>query len=212
MIDKRDPVFQTNDGGPLPGITSYIPWQFMADKPQAWAHWLTTLGYDVPDSVWDAAPDPGGPGETSDPEVVAAGFSNPAFYKAEHSDTAFLVNKALECVETVAVRQPWSIHLSLLRPHPPWLAPEPYNKDLPRVVDPFHRSDEGPDEGPDEERAVHPYLDMAVAGAERQPDEDKEKRAKAVYYGLCSEVDAQLGRLFDRLKEIGEYLYSGKNI
>ena len=26
-----------------------------------------------------------------------------------------------------------------------------------------------------------------------------------VYYGLCSEVDAQLGRLFDRLRAIGEF-------
>ena len=26
-----------------------------------------------------------------------------------------------------------------------------------------------------------------------------------MYYGLCSEVDAQLGRLFERLKEIGEW-------
>ena len=61
-------------------------------------------GYDVPDSVWDAAPSPGGAGEHEDPDALAAGYSNPAFYSAEHSDTAFLVEKTLECVETVAGR------------------------------------------------------------------------------------------------------------
>ena len=131
-IQHRDPVFQTNDGGPMPGVTPYLPWHFMADKPQAWAAWLRSLGYEVPDAVWDAAPGPGTPtrmsaGEAEGAEAVAAGYPRPAFYKAEHSDTAFLVNKSCEFVETVAGRQPWALHLSLLRPHPPWLAPEPYN-------------------------------------------------------------------------------------
>ena len=199
-IHHRDPVFQTNDGGPLPGITPYLPWQFMADKPQAWANWLRTLGYDVDDSVWDYAPVPGGPGEREDPDTLAAGHSNPAFYAAEHSDTAFCVGKALECIETVAGRQPWALHLSLLRPHPPWLAPEPYNRMYhPDELEPPHRH---PD-GPEAERAVHPYLKMAIS--EQQPAEATERSAKAVYYGLCSEVDDQLGRLFERLKQIGEY-------
>jgi arylsulfatase A-like enzyme len=150
--------------------------------------------------VWDAAPSPGGAGEREDPDALAAGYSNPAFYSAEHSDTAFLVGKTLECVETVAGRQPWALHLSLLRPHPPWLAPEPYNRMYhPDELEPPQRSPEGVEA----ERATHPYLDMAISS--RQPDEQAERRGKAVYYGLCSEVDSQLGRLFERLKEIGEY-------
>jgi hypothetical protein len=161
-----------------------MPWHFMADKPQAWAAWLRNVhGYDVPDSVWDSAPGPGtSEGEAADPDAEAAGSPSPAFYKAEHSDTAFLVGKTIEYVETVAGRQPWAMHLSLLRPHPPWLAPAPYNTMYPPdALEPCRR---GP--GPEEEAAVHPYLGTIIGG--RRPDESAERRGKAVYYGLCSEV------------------------
>ena len=56
---------------------------------------------------------------------------------------------------------------------------------------------------PQQERDVHPYLSSIISP--EPPDEAAERRGKSVYYGLCSEVDAQLGRLFERLKEIGEW-------
>ena len=56
---------------------------------------------------------------------------------------------------------------------------------------------------PQRERDVHPYLSSIISP--EPPDEAAERRGKSVYYGLCSEVDAQLGRLFERLKEIGEW-------
>ena len=52
-------------------------------------------------------------------------------------------------------------------------------------------------------RSYQPYLSSIISP---EPlDEAAERRGKSVYYGLCSEVDAQLGRLFERLKEIGEW-------
>lgn len=71
--------------------------------------------------------------ETADPP----GY-RPAFYKAEHSDTAFHVDKAIEYFKVMRRRRSaiigapgWAMHLSILRPHTPWLCPEPYNRMYP---------------------------------------------------------------------------------
>ena len=51
----------------------------------------------------------------------------PAIYKAEHSDTAFVTDRAIDYIDARR-DEPWFLHLVYLRPHPPFIAPEPYNR------------------------------------------------------------------------------------
>ena len=89
----------------------------------------------------------------------------------------------------------------MLRPHPPFVAPEPYNAmydpaAVPEIHAPGHAEDEG---------RQHPWLACQLSRkAYRATDNEKRlRRLKAVYYGLMSRVDAEIGRLMAFLKEIG---------
>ncbi|MCZ6860016.1 MAG: hypothetical protein O7I42_07035 [Alphaproteobacteria bacterium] len=111
----------------------------------------------------------------------------PPIYRAEDSDTAFSVDQAASAIARQAGR-PWFLHLSLLRPHPPFIAPEPYN-DLyhPHDVPGFRRA-----ASPEIEANSHPYAaymgrhHWAWVGLdpETHPREDRAMRQlRATYYG-----------------------------
>ena len=52
-------------------------------------------------------------------------IASPAKYKAEDSDTAFLTDRV---IEDLAQRPPgWCALVTYIRPHPPLVAPAPYN-------------------------------------------------------------------------------------
>ena len=95
---------------------------------------------------------------------------------------------------------PWFAHLSFISPHPPFIVPEPYNT----LYDPA--------DGPAFRRAAswqaeaksHPYLayDLSlqkrakfrpgVAGKVHDLERRRLRRIRAIYYGMISEMDAQL--------------------
>ena len=52
--------------------------------------------------------------------------SAPSSYRREHSDSVFLTDTPFEWFST-REEEDWFVHLSYLRPHPPWVAPEPFN-------------------------------------------------------------------------------------
>ncbi|TIO53619.1 MAG: phosphonate monoester hydrolase, partial [Mesorhizobium sp.] len=104
-------------------------------------------------------------------------------------------------------------HISFISPHPPFIVPQPYNT----MYDPA--------DGPAFRRAAnwqaeaqsHPYLayDLGlqkrtkfVPGAEgtvRDWSEENFRRIRALYYGMISELDAQLGRIWEALKAAGSW-------
>ncbi|GIS70340.1 MAG: hypothetical protein CM1200mP9_11610 [Gammaproteobacteria bacterium] len=57
------------------------------------------------------------------------------------------------------------------------------------------------------ERSQHPYLDFLLRQQYfRCPDDEKKlRRLQSSYFGLMTEVDHNLGRLFDALKASGEW-------
>ena len=137
----------------------------------AWCVWLKQLGYEIP----------------SDPEQVLVGEST---RPEAHSVSAFLTDRLLEWIE----RQdgPWFAHASYYRPHPPYVAAGRWA----RAYDPA----EVP--APIPPAAVrHPFLDVVahhpVTGA--PPDARAQREIIAQYYGMVSEVDEQLGRVWDTL-------------
>ena len=167
-----------------------------------WLSRLGTKGYAIPKDPRDIfKPMPGwkGPG------------TPPTRYKAEDSDTAFLTDEVLAYLSVQADR-PWFIHLSYLQPHPPLIAPEPYNTAYDPAAVP------APVRAPsiDEEGAQHPWLayrlrkqfERGKIDHVRQLSllsEEDHPRLRATYYGLISAVDAQVGRLIEQLKASGAY-------
>ena len=93
---------------------------------------------------------------------------------------------------------PWFAHLSYLRPHPPYTAAgrwaheyDPDQVDLPTA--------------PSNERHGFHEAVMQLPETKAPSTEAGMRRLRAQYYGMISEVDAQLGRIFAALRERGEW-------
>lgn len=138
----------------------------------------------------------------------------PSIFKAEDSPTAFLVGEAIDYIKSMQ-NKPWFAHVSFFSPHPPFVAPEPYNAmfDADDMPLPVRR------ESWQEEAEQHPWMDYflrnssAAAGFTEQPEtcarrdlpDSELLQIRATYYGLMAEVDAQIGRLIESLKQQGLY-------
>lgn len=130
---------------------------------------------------------------------------SPALYAAEHSDTAFLTDRA---IDDLRHRPPgWFAHITYIRPHPPFVAPAPYNRMYDATTLPPALQAAEPD--------WHPYVATArrkshvastVVGFPELEDSDATTRLiRQIYFGLASEVDHHIGRLIGWLKDSGQY-------
>lgn len=170
--------------------------------------WLTELarkGYDVPEPLFDiySPPDP-----NADPRRFWRG---PAKYSSDDSDTAYIADKVIDYTR-LRKSEDWLIHAVFLRPHPPLIAPAPYD----RLIDVAHVPKPRRHQTRAMEAATHPYLrewlkEMSTPGYFDAPfdlqalsDEDYADM-RAVYFGLIAEVDHQIGRIINHLKSTGEY-------
>lgn len=128
-----------------------------------------------------------------DPNEALAGESD---RPAEHSMAAFLTDRFLDWLSTRD--GPWFAHLSHLRPHPPYAAAGRYARlyDPDKVALPIPpRSDRHPLHA---ELMQHPRL-----AAPR--DQRVIRKIRAQYYGMVSEVDFQLGRVWNALKALDQW-------
>lgn len=187
----------TSYEGTLPGFAMGQPLR-EDDKP--WITWLRKRGH--------------GDEVLADPHRVAgeegeAVSRAPTAYGADETQTAFLVERFGDWLGEQ--EGAWFAHLSFLRPHPPFVVPAPYN-------DMYDPGAVPPSIGAlgDDVRDAHP---LVAALRHQQPasnyqpgmpgvvgalEERDFARLRAVYYGLISEVDAQIGRLMDMLAAAGE--------
>lgn len=169
-------------------------------NPRAWLEHLRDVGYDVdPDGDWRAFVNHPVPDH---PEAQRWGpHRAPTRYRAEHSQTAFLTDQVLAHLEASG-GQPWFVHASYLRPHPPFYAPEPYNTlyDPETVAEPVRAATK------ELEAQQHPLLGLLVHHPLiAAPDDPDHLRAlRATYHGLQHEVDTHLGRIFDWLSANGQ--------
>lgn len=205
--DPRD--FHANDPAladeemVLPGFHEIV--EMSAQKSFPWRADLKSKGYDLPLYSDFYRPVPSQPGQP-------AQLNDPAFYSAADSDTAFLTDALLKDL-AVRTEQNWFATITFIRPHPPFVAPAPYNKmydpaDLPLPARHVAITDEA---------AAHPFLKAAlkkpsmestVRGFDGQLDPEDEKSVqtlRATYLGLASEVDTHFGRIIAFLKETGQY-------
>lgn len=175
----------------LPGFTEALRQRQESDD-SAWRNYLRAKDYDVPDGMDLYVPD----GDSIDA---------PARYRAEDSDTAFMTDRFIERMDTEAPG--WCATLTYIRPHPPLVAPAPYNqmydaKDLP----PTRHS---------EDNSQHPFVEAvqtsrpASSTVEGFPNlqatSETVDTLRALYLGLAAEVDHHIGRVIDWLKSSGQW-------
>ena len=144
---------------------------------EPWLNWLRSLGHEV------------------DPNAYITLRTEPT-RAAEHSVSAFVTNEAMSWI--ARQDQPWFAHLSYLRPHPPYAAAGTWSTfyDPDDVGEPIAASPMG-----------HPFHD-AVRGHREfaaPADEAKWRKLRAQYFGMVSEVDSQLGRLWQMLRDSGQW-------
>lgn len=203
-VPPGDPRLSTYEGV-MPG---FAPALVVPEDPAPWTAWLAERGYPSGlgyETVYRPRPD------APNRDERGATFA-PALYRAEDSDTAFIAGRALDWLQA-AGDGPWGLHLSLLRPHPPWIAPEPWHA----LYDPAAVPRPVRARSPEAEAAAHPLLDhllrtipwsdfclVGEGPAAARSDRDV-LQARATYYGLMSEVDHHLGRLFGWLRDSGQW-------
>lgn len=199
IYPKGDPALTSYHTHML-GFNEVVEMRYGESKP--WLAYLRKQGYAFADNTALYTPDT--------PENRKPRLNDPALYAAAHSDTAYLTNRFLRHMPTEE-GAPWFAHLTYIRPHPPLVAPEPYNKmlkpgDMPLPV--THGTME-------EERAAHPFLapmqdhlppKKMVKGFKKVARSDKvHQTLRAVYLGLAAELDKHIGRVIAYLRKSGQY-------
>ncbi len=190
---ENDPWLNTYEG-PLPGIR---PVCMFGSWPVQWVEYLKSKGYETPEDTRFAY----GMRKDGPDYEDGAPYPKPLIYPHEDDDTSFVINRLIDYVD--AQTTPFVAHLSLLRPHPPFVAPEPFNAMYdPQEVPGFTRKTT-----PVEEGEQHPWLAHQLSNKlYRAPaNEKKLRRLKAVYFGLMSLVDSEIGRLVAYLKKSGRW-------
>jgi hypothetical protein len=114
----------------------------------------------------------------------------------EDSETPYLTRRFMDFVNERQDDTPWMCHLSFIKPHWPYIVPEPYhNMYGPETWLPPVRNDA-------EKNAPHPVLGAFMNSRVSQSfarDEVRETVLPA-YMGLIKQIDDQMGHLFAFMK------------
>ncbi|HEX6000833.1 MAG TPA: alkaline phosphatase family protein [Hyphomicrobiaceae bacterium] len=172
------------DGRPRPAYDAYLRAHgFDAKNP--WEQWANS-------------------GQAEDGSIrngwLLANADKAARIDEEHSETPYMTGRAMDFIrETRSDPRPWCLHLSYIKPHWPYIAPEPYAsmyKEAP--IPPAIRSQA-------ERENTHPvfraFMDMRVS--QNFSAQGVRERVIPAYMGLIKQIDDQLGRLFKLLDEEG---------
>ncbi|MBN9375464.1 MAG: sulfatase-like hydrolase/transferase, partial [Cellulomonas sp.] len=122
----------------------------------------------------------------------------PARVPEQHSETPYMTRRAMDFMRE-AGDQPWCLHLSYIKPHWPYIVPEPYASMYgPQDVPPVVRSEA-------ERRDPHPvYAAMMKHRVSRTFSQDGVREAVIpAYMGLIKQIDDQMGVLFSFMEEAG---------
>ncbi|HWD54223.1 MAG TPA: sulfatase-like hydrolase/transferase [Acidimicrobiales bacterium] len=181
--------------GVLPGFRALIvdPWE---QGSPAWGRWLAARGVDVPANPHELyRPIEGFPGADTHGSTWA-----PSRFPPELSQTTFIRSGVVEWLEHHAA-EPFFVHASFIRPHPPRRNPIGYHDLYPaEAIGRFAGCERREDEA-----AIHPLaaVAMEVPDVGAPADERERRQLRATYYGAQREVDDGLAPLFDYLAESG---------
>ena len=123
----------------------------------------------------------------------------PARVRDEHSETAYMTDRAIDFMRAKG-DQPWTLHLSYIKPHWPLMAPAPYHAM-------YRESDTGAIiQGDPRTENAHPIVQAYRAAHEDCVSHQSEafvRHVRPTYMGLIKQVDDHLGRLFAELQRLG---------
>lgn len=174
------------------------------ENRDAYFGWVAGQGFKFPavrEDIWKPQGESEG-GATAQPAVIPR----------ELSDSAWFTERGLAYLQGRAGR-PWFLHLGYYRPHPPFIASEPYNamyrpEDMPRPVRAASPAEEA------RQNALLAYYVNNINQASFFQDgkglgsamtDEQIAQMRATYCGLMSEIDDHLGRVFDYLKQTGQW-------
>ena len=118
----------------------------------------------------------------------------------EHSETPYMTRRAMDFItEAEQDGRPWCLHLSYIKPHWPYIAPEPYASMYGTGdVQPVIRSER-------ERQNPHPvfgaYMDMRYS--RNMARDGAREKVIPTYMGLITQIDDQMGVLMDFLDRRG---------
>ncbi|WP_424980407.1 alkaline phosphatase family protein [Leisingera sp. S232] len=197
--DANDPALRSYEY-PMTGFHEMTEMRLEMSYP--WQSHLMNRGYQF-EKFWDVY-------KPVSPDGGAPSLNDPALYAAEDSDTAFLTDSFLGKMSAYQ-KESWFAHLTYIRPHPPLVAPAPYNSmyDPASVPLPQRLATAA------EECTQHPFFEPLqqtsppasfVEGfPELEPTDENIRTLRAVYLGLATEVDHHVGRVIQFLKDTGQY-------
>lgn len=199
VLPPADPRLTTYEGV-LPGFEVRIR---VPEDEKQYLSWLRSQGLDF-----------ASPTEAHRPVRDVGKITDaPPTYGKGQTQTAFLVDEFIRYLGEQDAGRPWFAHLSFLRPHPPFIVPEPYNTMYaPAAVDGFRRA-----ATPLEDAAVHPLVAFAhrltdashfapgTSGPVAGLSEAEFRQIKATYFGMIAEVDDELGRVFTAIRAAGAW-------
>ncbi|CAN5272053.1 alkaline phosphatase family protein [soil metagenome] len=174
------------------------------ENRDAYFGWVASQGFKLPtvrEDIWK-------PTGASD----GGATPQPAAIPKELSDTAWFTERGLSYLKGRAGR-PWFMHLGYYRPHPPFIASEPYNsmyrpEDMPKPVRASSPAEEA------KQNALLAYYVKNTnqasffqdgKGLASEMTEAQVAQMRATYCGLMSEIDDHLGRVFDYLEQTGQW-------
>jgi len=177
----------------LPGFKSVYYHEYDSEEYFAW---LREQGYAEELLSHAAIHSPALPAEGAG-EHLSCHF--PAQYRAEHSECRFVTDKAREYIRAQSGDpQGWVLSLNYIKPHPPNINCEPYcgmydSAEFPQTV-----------RRPEELDHAHPYIRAAIGAGEHR-NERHLREFKSCYYGMISELDDNLGLVFEELERTGQW-------
>ncbi len=197
-LDPSDPALRTYEGI-LPG---FVPRVLLPEHQKPWLSWLAARGVKT-----DAGfPEIHKPAKRST-EVSPA----PPVYSKDETPAAFIAREFIRWLGEQA--EPWFAHLSFISPHPPFIVPEPFNT--------MYEPSDGPAlrraNDVDAEAAIHPFAAWAMErlkktkfipgakGKVRDWSEADIRQIRALYWGMISEVDVPLDRIFEAIAASGAW-------
>ncbi len=186
-------VFERDDGLRAEGPDGF----YDPDGAKKYNQFLSDKGYDS-DNLWH---DFANSGLDADGNVLSGWFlknsTEAANIAEEDSETPYLTTRGMEFMQGHA--GPWCCHLSYIKPHWPYVVPEPYASMYgPEHVLPPVRSEA---EREDAHPVLRAFMDTKVGQAFSR--QDIREAVIPAYMGLIKQADDQMGRLFDWMEQTG---------
>lgn len=186
-------VFERDDGMRPEGPDGF----YDPEGARQYNAYLSSKGYDS-DNPWH---DFANSGLDAQGNVLSGWFlknaAEPANIAEEDSETPYLTTRGMDFMKTH--KGPWCCHLSYIKPHWPYIVPEPYASMYgPKHVQPVVRSQA-------ERQDAHPVLAafMNTKVGQAFSRDDVRDAVVPAYMGLIKQADDQIGRLLDWMEQTG---------